>query len=118
MIEHLDTEKFKTQVFNFDAYKEWKFEGNKPCIVDFYADWCGPCKTVTPILEELSGEYDGKLSFYKVNTDEEQFLSSIFGIKSIPSLLFIPMDGQPQMAVGALPKETFKQVIKEILKVE
>lgn len=118
MIEHLTLETFKQKVFNFEKNTEWKFEGNKPAIIDFYADWCGPCKMVAPILEELSKEYDGKLNIYKVDTEAEQELASVFGIRSIPSLLFIPKDAQPQMAQGALPKDSFKQAFKEVLGVE
>ena len=116
-LEHLTIETFKEKVFNFEANKEWKFEGEIPAIIDFYADWCGPCKTVAPILEELQAEYGDKLNIYKVNTEEQQELASVFGVQSIPSLLFIPKEGQPQMAMGALPKETFKQAISEVLSV-
>jgi thioredoxin len=118
MLEHLTTETFKEKVFNYETNKEWKFEGDKPCLIDFYADWCQPCKMVAPILEELSKEYDGKIDIYKVNTEEQQELSSVFGVQSIPSLLFVPKDGQPQMAQGALPKETFEKAIGDVLKVE
>ena len=118
MIEHLTLETFKQKVFNFEKNTEWKFEGDKPAIIDFYADWCGPCKMVAPILEELSKEYDGKLQIYKVDTESEQELASVFGIRSIPSLLFIPKDAQPQMAQGALPKDSFKKAFKEVLGVE
>lgn len=118
MIEYLTLETFKQKVFNFEKNTEWKFEGDKPAIIDFYADWCGPCKMVAPILEELSAEYDGKLTIYKVDTEAEQELASVFGIKSIPSLLFIPKDAQPQMAQGALPKDSFKKAFKEVLGVE
>ena len=117
-LEHLTIETFKEKIFNFEASKEWKFEGTNPAIIDFYADWCGPCKVVAPILEELKDEYGDKLDIFKVNTEEQRELSSIFGIQSIPSLLFIPKEGQPQMAMGALPKETFKQAISEVLSVE
>jgi len=116
-LEHLTNETFKEKIFNYEANKEWKFEGEAPAIIDFYADWCGPCKTIAPILEELQAEYGDKLNIYKVNTEEQQELSSVFGIQSIPSLLFIPKEGQPQMAMGALPKETFKQAISEVLSV-
>ena len=118
MTEHLTAETFKEKVFNYDVNKDWKFEGELPCMIDFYADWCGPCKMVAPVLEELSEEYEGKVNIYKVNTEEERELSSVFGIQSIPSLLFVPKDGQPQMAMGALPKDTFKKAIKDVLKVE
>ena len=117
MTEHLTAETFKEKVFNYEESKEWKFEGDLPCMIDFYADWCGPCKMVAPVLEELSDEYEGKVNIYKVNTEEEQELASAFGIQSIPSLLFVPREGQPQMAMGALPKDTFKQAIKDVLKV-
>ena len=118
MTEHLTVDTFKEKVFNFEENKEWKFEGEKPCIIDFYADWCAPCKIVAPVLEELSEEYDGKLDVFKVNTEEQRELSAIFGIQSIPSLLFVPKDGQPQMAMGALPKDTLEQAFKDVLKVE
>ena len=114
-MEHLTLDTFKAKVFNFEANKEWKFEGELPCIIDFYADWCQPCKMVAPILEELAKEYDGKINIYKVNTEDQTELAGAFGIKSIPSLLFCPKDGQPQMAMGALPKETFKQAIADVL---
>ena len=117
MIEHLTNESFKEKVFNYEANKEWKFEGTRPAIIDFYADWCGPCKMVAPILEELSKEYDGKVDIYKVDTEAERELAGAFGIQSIPSILFIPIEGQPQMAMGALPKETFKQAFAEVFNV-
>jgi thioredoxin len=115
MVEHLTKETFLKKVFNYEKSKEWKFEGEKPCIIDFYADWCGPCKTVAPVLEELAGDFNGKIDVYKVNTEEEQELASAFGIMSIPSFLFVPSDGQPQMATGALPKETFVKAFKDVL---
>ena len=117
-LEHLTLDTFKEKIFNFDASKEWKFEGKTPAIIDFYADWCGPCKVVAPILEELKDEYGDKLDIFKVNTEDQKELAGVFGIQSIPSLLFIPKDGQPQMAMGALPKETFKQAISEVLSIE
>jgi thioredoxin len=117
-LEHLTKDTFKEKVFDYETNKEWKYEGSKPAIIDFYADWCGPCKMVAPILEELKDEYDGKLEIYKIDTEAERELSSMFGIQSIPSLLFIPLEGQPQMAMGALPKETFRKAIGDVLKVE
>lgn len=118
MLEHLTKETFKEKVFNFELNKEWKFEGNTPCLIDFYADWCGPCKMVAPVLEELQKEYGDNIVIYKVNTEDERELSSVFGIQSIPSMLFVPLEGQPQMAMGALPKSTFEQAIGEVLKVK
>lgn len=118
MIEHLTAETFKKKVFNYELNKEWKFEGTKPALIDFYADWCGPCKMVAPILEQLSAEYQGKLDIYKVNTENERELSSVFGIQSIPSLLFIPLTGQPQMAMGALPKNSLEKAFEEVLGVK
>ncbi len=118
MIEHLTNETFKEKIFNFEENKDWKYEGNLPCLIDFYADWCGPCKMVAPILEELAGEYEGKMNIYKVDTEDQRELAGMFGIQSIPSLLFVPMEGMPQMAMGALPKETFEKAFADILKVE
>jgi thioredoxin 1 len=118
MVEHLTKEAFLNKVFNYEKNKEWKFEGNKPCIIDFYADWCGPCKMVAPVLEELAKDFDGKIDVFKVNTEEEQELASAFGIRSIPSFLFVPSAGQPQMAMGALPKDTFVKAFKDVLGVE
>lgn len=116
-LEHLTIETFKTKVFNFEANKDWKFEGTKPAIIDFYADWCAPCRMVAPILEELKAEYGDKLDIYKINTEQERELAGMFGVQSIPSLLFIPSEGQPQMAMGALPKDTFKKAISDVLNV-
>ena len=115
MPEHLTKETFLEKVFDFENKKEWEFQGELPAVIDFYADWCGPCKMVAPIVEELSEEYDGKVDFYKIDTEAQQELAAAFGIQSIASLLFIPLDGKPQMAAGALPKETFKQVIDDEL---
>lgn len=116
MTEHLTKETFLEKVFDYEKNEEWKFNGQLPAIIDFWAPWCGPCKMIGPVLEELSEEYAGKINIYKVNTDEEQELGAVFGIRSIPSLLFIPLEGQPKMAVGALPKQSFKEIIeKELL---
>jgi thioredoxin len=114
-VVHLTTQDFKEKVFNYEAGKEWKYEGTLPAIVDFYADWCGPCTIVAPVLEDLAREYAGKIMVYKVNTEDEQELASVFGIRSIPTILFIPKEGQPQAAMGALPKQTFEKVIKDVL---
>jgi thioredoxin len=118
-MENLTKETFKEKIFNFEENKEkFEYKGGKPAIIDFYADWCGPCKMVVPILEELSKEYNGKIDIYKINTEEEQELSAMFGIRSIPSILFLPLNEEPQMVQGALPKSSFEQAIKEVLKVE
>ncbi len=118
MVEHLTKDTFLNKVFNFENNKEWKFEGEKPCIIDFYADWCGPCKMVAPVLEELASEFEGKIDIFKVNTEEELELSSVFGIKSIPTFLLVPSKGQPVIAMGALPKETFIQAFKDVFGIE
>jgi thioredoxin 1 len=114
-MEHLTKETFIEKVFDFEKNQEWKFEGKLPCIIDFYADWCGPCKMVAPILEELSAEYAGKIDIYKVDTEDQQELAAAFGIRSIPSMLFCPAEGQPQMSQGALPKPSLKQAIDDVL---
>lgn len=115
MVEHLTKETFLTKVFDYENNKEWQYQGELPAIIDFWAPWCGPCKMVGPVLEALDKEYEGKIQVYKVNTDEEQELASAFGIQSIPSLLFVPKEGKPQMAVGALPKSTLQSAIKDVL---
>jgi len=117
MLEHLTVDTFKEKVFNYADNKDWKYEGTAPCLIDFYADWCQPCKMVAPVLEELQSEYGDKIVIYKVNTEEQQELAGVFGVQSIPSLLFVPQEGQPQMAQGALPKETFEKAIADVLKV-
>ncbi len=112
----LTAAQFRNEIFDYTTEKEWKYKGDKPSIIDFYADWCGPCKAVAPILEELSDDYKDKVIIYKVDTEVEQELSSVFQIRSIPSMLFIPKDKQPMMQAGALPKDALKNVIeKELL---
>ncbi len=111
----MTTQDFKDKVFNYETEQDWKYLGQLPAIIDFYADWCGPCKMVAPILEELSKEYEGRIVIYKINTDVEQELSAVFGIQSIPTMLFIEADGEPMMQPGALPKHVLKKVIEEKL---
>ncbi|MGB1315637.1 MAG: thioredoxin [Chitinophagales bacterium] len=114
---NLTAQKFKDEVFDYtQENKDWKYKGSKPAIIDFYADWCGPCKAIAPVLEELSNEYEEDIIIYKIDTEAEQELSAMFGIRSIPSLLFIPLEKQPMMQAGALPKNALKEVIeKELL---
>ena len=113
--QQLTTKDFKDKIFDYEKEEAWKYKGDVPAIIDFYADWCGPCKAVAPVLEELSDEYDGKLVIYKLDTEKERELSMLFGIQSIPTFLFIPVDGAPMMQKGALPKNIFEQVIEERL---
>ncbi len=117
-MEHLTKESFKEKIYDFESGSEWSFKGELPVLIDFYADWCGPCKMVAPVLEELAEEYEGKVDIFKVNTEQQQELAAAFGIRSIPSLLFIPKDGKPQMAMGALPKESFVKAFEEVLSVK
>lgn len=116
--EHLTLETFKEKVFDYENETEWNYKGELPAIIDFYADWCGPCKRIAPIMEELAIEYDGKVKIYKIDTEDQKQLASMFGIRSIPSILFIPVGEQPQMTTGALPKTEFVKMIKEILKID
>ncbi|MCX6558303.1 MAG: thioredoxin [Candidatus Aminicenantes bacterium] len=117
-MEELSKRTFCEKIFDYEKKKEWEFQGSLPAIIDFYADWCGPCKMVSPILEILAIEYKGKVDMFKVNTDKEQELSTAFGIMTIPSLMFIPKTGQPQMARGALDRQGFVKMIQEILGVK
>lgn len=114
----MSKDEFLDKVFDYEKNKEWKFRGSKPCLIDFYADWCGPCKIVSPVVEEIAKDFEGKLDVFKIDTEKELELSAVFGIRSIPSFLFIPMDGQPRMALGALPKDTFVKALKEVLGIE
>jgi thioredoxin 1 len=111
----LTTAEFKEKVFNYEETNEWDYKGDKPAIIDFYADWCGPCKQVAPVLEELAKQYGDDLVIYKVDTEKEQELSQVFGIQSIPTFLFIPVNETPMLQAGALPKNVFQQVIEEKL---
>jgi thioredoxin len=117
-VVQLTNESFKKLVFNYEANKTWAYEGTKPAIVDFYATWCGPCKQLSPIVEELAREYAGKVVFYKVDTDKENALAQSLGITGLPTLLFIPAQGTPQMSMGLLPKENLVKAINEVLMVK
>jgi thioredoxin 2 len=113
---HLTKAEFLNKVANYEkSPTEWKYLGDKPCIIDFYASWCGPCKTIAPILEELAKEYEGQLYIYKINTEEEQELAGAFGVRSIPTVIFCPMGAAPQMSQGAMPKESFVKAINDLL---
>jgi thioredoxin len=115
MVEHLTKESFLSKVFNYEQNKEWKYEGQKPCVIDFYADWCGPCKMVAPLLNQLSSEYDGKVKFYKVNTEKDPEVSKVFGISSIPTLLFIAPTGNPIVVRGAQSISSLRKNVEKIL---
>ena len=116
VVKHLTKAEFLEKVWNYEKNsKEWKYEGDKPCIIDFYTSWCGPCKRLSPILEELAKEYDGKIIVYKVNTEVERELASVFQVRSIPTLLFCPLKDNPQINVGALPKEQLVEAINKVL---
>ncbi len=113
---HLTKAEFLAKVANYEANPtEWKYLGDKPCLIDFYASWCGPCKRIAPILEELAAEYAGEIYIYKIDTEAERELAAAFGVRSIPTLLFCPMGEDPTRTQGALPKETFQQLIEEVL---
>ncbi|MCE5305621.1 MAG: thioredoxin [Chloroherpetonaceae bacterium] len=113
-MEYLTKETFLEKVFDYETNEEWSYKGERPCIIDFYADWCGPCKMVAPIMEELSKDYSGSVDIYKIDTDEQTELAEVFGIRSIPSVLFCPVGDQPRLAVGAMPKESYIQAIDDI----
>ncbi len=117
MVETLTKDIFLEKIFNYEESTEFKYTGKLPLIIDFYADWCSPCKMLAPILEQLSEEYKGKIVIYKVNTELEQELSSVFGIMSLPTLLFCPINEDPQIATGVLPKVKLEQIISNVLKV-
>lgn len=117
MVEHLTREAFAARVFDFEKSRDWKFAGDLPAIVDFWAEWCPPCKMLSPVLDQIALEFEGKLNVYKVNTDEEAEIASLFGIQSIPSLLWIPMNEQPRMMVGALPRSGLLKLVHEVLNV-
>jgi thioredoxin len=113
---YLTKASFIEKVWNYEeSPEEWKYKGDRPCIVDFYADWCGPCRKIAPILDEIAKEYAGKIYIYKVNTDNERELASVFQVRGIPSILYVPMTGMPQMQSGAFPKESYVQMINTFM---
>ena len=114
-VAYLTTEEFKTKVFDYTKQKEWNYKGSVPCIIDFYTTWCGPCKRLAPIMEELSQDNKGKVYFYKVDTEKEPELATYFGIRSIPTILFCPVGAEPRVGQGLMPKETLQNAINQIL---
>ena len=114
-VVHLTTAEFKKMVFNYEVNKDWKYEGTQPAIVDFYADWCAPCRQLAPLLEEIAKEYNGKIIVYKVDTEKERELTQNMNISGLPTLLFIPAQGKPQMSMGLIPKETLVKAVNEVL---
>jgi len=118
MAQLITKQDFLDKVFDYENNSEWNFKGTKPAIIDFYADWCGPCKMVSPIMEELSKEYEGLVDIYKIDTDKEQELAAVFQIRSIPSVLFIPVNDQPKMSIGALPKQGYESAIKDMFGID
>ncbi len=115
-IKHLNKQEFLEKVYNYEKYpSEWKFQAKRPCLIDFYATWCGPCKTMAPLLEEVAKLYEGKIDVYKIDVDAEKELSAVFGIRSIPTFLLCPVEAQPQIAQGAMPKEVLLKAIKDVL---
>jgi thioredoxin len=117
-VVQLTNEAFKKMVFDYEANKDWKYEGSLPAIIDFYADWCGPCRQLSPLVEAVAKEYEGKIVVYKVDTDKEKMLAQSLGISGLPTLLFIPAKGSPQMSMGAIPKESLVKAINEVLLVK
>lgn len=117
-VVHLTNDMFKKLIFDYEVNKEWKYEGTKPAIIDFYADWCAPCRQLSPVIEELAKEYSGKIIVYKVDTEKETMLTQKLGITSLPTIIFIPAKGKPQAAMGALPKETLVKAINEVLMIK
>lgn len=115
MVVHITNEEFKAKVFDYTKHKEWVYEGDKPCILDFYATWCGPCKMIAPFLDELSVQYAGKIIVYKIDTDEERDLAQAMGIQALPTLVFVPMKGKPHASQGAVSKQELDKTINEIL---
>ncbi len=117
-MEVLNTETFKTKIFNYETSKEWAFAGERPVIVDFYADWCGPCRALSPILEQVAKKYEGKVDIFKVDTEATPELAGLFGVRGIPALLFIPLKGQPSMSSGLMPADAFDRAIGELFDIK
>jgi thioredoxin 1 len=117
-MEILNTETFKEKIFDFTHSKEWSLKANRPVIIDFYADWCGPCRSLAPILDEVANEYKDRVDIYKVNTEQSPELAALFEVRSIPAILFAPLSGDPAMSSGFMPKESFEKAIAEIFEIQ
>lgn len=114
-VVYITTEQFRERIFDYTKEKDWKYKGDKPCIIDFYTTWCGPCKRLAPIMEELAATYCDQVVFYKADTERERELAYVFQISSIPQVLYIPVEGQPMLLKGLYPKENIVQIIEEFL---
>ncbi len=115
VVLQMNNELYIKNITDYRNANEWKYKGDLPAVIDFYADWCGPCKKVAPLMKELAKEYEGKIKIYKVNVDNEKDLASALNIESLPTILFIPMKGVPQVVIGSADKATFKQAIDQVL---
>lgn len=117
-MEVLRADTFKEKIFDFEQSKDWKFKGTRPAIIDFYADWCGPCRALAPILENVATTYSGLVDIYKIDTEASPELAALFGIRGIPSILFVPMEGEPAMSTGVMPEESFANAISDIFQIQ
>ncbi|MEN0059641.1 MAG: thioredoxin domain-containing protein [Bdellovibrio sp.] len=117
-MEILKIETFREKIFDFESFQDWKFRGTRPAIIDFYADWCGPCRALAPILESVAKTYEGLVDIYKIDTEASPELAALFGIRGIPSLLFVPLVGEPAMSSGLMPEESFEQAIEELFEIK
>lgn len=114
-VRYITTEQFRERIFDYTKEKEWSYKGEKPCVIDFYTTWCGPCKRLAPIMEEMSQQYCDRVVFYKADTERERELAYVFGISSIPQVLYIPAEGKPMLLKGLYPKEEIVKIIDEFL---
>lgn len=117
-METLNIATFKEKIFDFETSKNWTFKGSRPAIIDFYADWCGPCRMLAPVLQKVSEDYENSVDIYKIDTEASPELAALFGIRGIPSLLFIPSQGEPAMSSGFMNEESFEQAISELFQIQ